>query len=77
MDTVEITLRVPADLAAEARDAGLLRAENLIEWLRFELERRHALADLRTLTERLTAMKPSLTQEDIDAEIEAARRERA
>lgn len=76
-DTVTITLRIPADLATQAGNAGLLNDDRLIAWLHAELERRAAIDALRDLTQRLTTMQPPLTQAEIDAEIDAACRETA
>ena len=71
MDRIDITLNLslPQDLAEQAEAAGLLTEEQIEGWVMRELERRRQLAQLK-------AMEPPITPEEIEAEIEAYRREK-
>jgi uncharacterized protein YdbL (DUF1318 family) len=71
-----VTVRLPDDLAREARAAGLLRDE-AIETLLREAMRQHQVDELFTTMGKLASLKPQLTEDEIDAEIAAARAERA
>ncbi len=71
-----VTVRLPDELAREARAAGLLRDE-AIETLLREAMRRRQIDELFTTMGKLASLKPQLTEEEIDAEIAAARAERA
>jgi hypothetical protein len=75
MEKVTITLNIPAELARQAQQQGLLTDDMLAEWLRRELDRRaRADAFFKTI-DQLAALEPKLTPEDIAAEIEAHRAE--
>ncbi len=71
-----VTIRLPDDLAQEAKAAGLLRDE-VIEGLLREALRRRQLEELFTTMDKLASLKPQLTAAEIDAEIAVARTERA
>jgi hypothetical protein len=74
MTTVEITL--PDQLAEEAKRAGLL-APDAIERLVREAIRRRALTELKEAMDRMAAADgPTMTPEEIQEEIRAARAER-
>ena len=71
MTTVEITL--PDQLAEEAKRAGLL-APDAIERMVREAIRRRALAELEQAMDRMAAAAgPTMTPEEIQEEIRAAR----
>ena len=70
-----VTVRLPDDLAQEAKDAGLLR-DAAIETLLRDAVRKQRVDQFFTTVERLNALEPPLTEEEIRAEIEAARAER-
>lgn len=71
MTTLEITL--PDSLATEAKAAGLLES-SMLERLVREALRENRLQHLAVLRERLaTDPLPPMTQEEIQAEIEAYR----
>jgi len=73
MTTVEIKLTLPDEIAQEARSAGLL-TERAIERLIEEAVRRDAGKRLLDAMQRLRAANvPPLTEEDITAEVRAAR----
>lgn len=69
-------MKLPAALAEEARDVGLLDPESLAKLLRDELHRRRA-ARFFNIADRLVASDAEpLTPEQIDAEIAAVRQAR-
>ncbi|MCC6667179.1 MAG: hypothetical protein IT375_25760 [Polyangiaceae bacterium] len=71
-----ITVSLPDDLAQAAKSAGLLKPEAIESLLR-EAMRKRQVDQLFATMDRLTALEPKLTEEEIDAEIAAARAERA
>jgi hypothetical protein len=71
-----ITVSLPDDLAQQAQAAGLLRPAALETLLREAMKRRD-IEELFASIEKLNALEPRLTEQEIDAEIEAARAERA
>ena len=70
MTTVQITL--PDQLAQEAQRAGLLQPQALETLLREAMRARRVERLFETMS-RLRAQTPSLTEEEVQAEIEAAR----
>lgn len=77
MSTVDVTLTLPEDLAARAKAAGLLTDEQFAIWLEKELERKERIKAYFADLDKLSAIQPPLTQEEIDAEIQAYRDEQA
>jgi hypothetical protein len=74
--TREITLTLPEPLAGEAEAAGLLKPEALERLLREEMRRRR-IDGLFAAADRLAGQESAaMTPEEIEAEIEAARRKR-
>ncbi len=71
-----VTLSLPDDVAQQAKSAGLLRPE-AIEALLREAMRKRQVDELFTTMGKLASLKPQLTEAEIDAEIAAARAERA
>jgi len=71
-----ITVSLPDELAQQAQSAGLLRPEALERLLREAVKQRQ-VAELFTAMDRLAELKPALTEAEIDAEIAAARADRA
>lgn len=71
-----ITVSLPDDLARQAQSAGLLRSEAIEQLLR-EAMRKGQVDRLFATIDQLAALEPKLTEEEIDAEIAAARAERA
>jgi hypothetical protein len=74
MTTVQITL--PDALAKEAADAGLLASDKIAALLRDAMRKRQVDQLFDTMG-KLAMLEPALTEAEIDAEIEAARAERA
>ncbi len=73
MTTLEVTLNLPDQIAQEAQRAGLLNGR-AIERLIEEAVRREAGKKLLEAMQRLRdANVPPLTEDDIDAEVKAAR----
>jgi hypothetical protein len=71
----EVTFTLPDDLAKQARQAGLLRPEALAALLRDAMRERR-IERLFTTMGKLAELQPPLTEEEIAAEIAAARAER-
>ena len=71
-----ITVSLPDELAQQAQTAGLLRPEALERLLR-EAMRKNQVDQLFTTMGKLAALEPALTEAEIDAEIAAARSDRA
>jgi hypothetical protein len=71
----EVTVTLPDDLAQQARKAGLLRPEALAALLRDAMRERR-IERLFSTMDKLAQLKPPLTEDEIAAEIEAARAER-
>jgi hypothetical protein len=76
-DQMVISLDIPESLAEKARLMGLLDADGMAKMLRTEIERREALKDFGSIVDKLhNANIPPMTDEEIRAEIKAARAER-
>jgi len=76
MVTREITITLPDDIAQAAEERGLLTAEALEQIIRAEVGRREHQR-LRAMMDDLASLdEPPLTNEELDAEIRAARAER-
>lgn len=77
MVDIEIKLTLPDDLAQEARALGLLTPAAMQRLIDAEVERRHKIARLFETMDKLAALDiPPLSNEELNAEIEAARAER-
>lgn len=72
---IEVTVSLPDDLAQQARQAGLLKPEALAALLR-DAMREHRIERLFSTMDKLSQLEPPLTEDEIAAEIEAARTER-
>ncbi len=75
MNRVNVTFSLPQELVEKAKAAGLLANEQFESWLRRELARLQHLNGFADTVEKLRSLEPPLTQEEIDAEIEAYRHE--
>jgi hypothetical protein len=71
-----ITVSLPDELAQQAQTAGLLRPEAIERLLR-EAMRKNQVDQLFSTMGKLAALDPALTEAEIDAEIAAARADRA
>ena len=72
----ELTVKLPDELAAEAKAAGLLQDAALEKVFR-EALRRKAVGELFDALDEIEAAKlPPMSEEEIQAEIDAARAER-
>ncbi|MCL4252474.1 MAG: hypothetical protein KJ043_01690 [Anaerolineae bacterium] len=69
----QITLTLPDDLAQQARNLGLLENDQLTALIEAEIvrKRQHAAQKLLEIVDRIQSVEPRMTQEEIDAEIEA------
>jgi post-segregation antitoxin (ccd killing protein) len=76
MTTLELTLNLPDELANKAQAAGLLNSEAIEKLLREQL-RKQAGEELRVMLNKTDASGiPPMSEDDIQAEIEAYRAER-
>lgn len=73
---IDITLSLPQELVERARSAGLLSEEQVERWLSEELERQTKLDRFFTKLDQLAEFHPSISQEEINTEISAYRREK-
>jgi hypothetical protein len=71
-----VTVSLPDELAQQAQSAGLLRPDAIERLLREAMKKRH-VEQLFTTMDKLAALQPALTEAEIDAEIAAARADRA
>lgn len=77
MVSLDITITLPDDLAAEAKARGLLTPEALQRLIDAELSRQRSVDQLFATMDALAATDlPPLTNDEITAEIRAARAER-
>ena len=76
MSDIDVTLRLPEDLVEQAQEAGILTDQQVAQLLQAELERRQRVGRYFNTLDQLGAIEPALTQEEIDAEISAYRREK-
>ena len=76
MTTLELTLNLPDELASKAQAAGLLNSEAIDKLLREQL-RKQAGQELRVMLNKIdTAGVPPMSEDEIQAEINAYRAER-
>jgi post-segregation antitoxin (ccd killing protein) len=76
MTTLQLKLTLPDQLAKRAKKAGLLSAQS-IETLLREAMRKKALARFLQVSERVAAAGvPAMSEEEIQAEVDAVRRAR-
>jgi hypothetical protein len=71
-----ITVSLPDELAQQAQSAGLLRPDAIERLLREAMKKRQ-VDQLFATMDKLAQVKPALTEAEIDAEIAAARADRA
>jgi len=71
-----VTVSLPDELAQQAQSAGLLRPAAIDRLLREAMKKRQ-VDQLFTTMDKLAALQPALTEAEIDAEIAAARADRA
>lgn len=71
-----ITVSLPDELAQQAQSAGLLLPDAIERLLREAMKKRQ-VDQLFATMDKLAQVKPALTEAEIDAEIEAARADRA
>jgi hypothetical protein len=76
MDRVSVTLDLPENVVEQAREAGLLTSERLERLLLVELDRQKRITRFFDTLDRLSAIEPRLTMEEINAEIAAYRQEK-
>lgn len=69
----QITLTIPDDIAQQARDLGLLDNDQLTALIEAEIvrKRQNAAQKLLEIIDRIQTIEPRITQEEVDAELEA------
>ncbi len=73
MTTLDVKLDLPESLAKEAQQAGLLAPKEIEKLLREEIRRR-AVGELFEAMDRMAAAEgPPMTEDEIQAEIDAVR----
>jgi len=72
-NSIEVRMELPKDLAQEAESGGLLTPKILESLLRSELRRRRAKAFSETIERIAKVAGPPMTENEINAEIQAAR----
>lgn len=75
MVSLDLTLLLPNELAREAQAAGLLTASAICELLEKEVRRRR-IDKLFNAADHLATIEPPLSEAEIEAEIQTARKER-
>ena len=79
MSDVELVLKIPEELAKDARAIGLLTNEHIVSLLQSEVEqeklRDEALKQMSETATQLRSMQPRLTLEEIQEEIRTYRAE--
>ena len=75
--TLKLELDVPDALAQRAKRAGLLNSTTIADWLRDEVRRREAGAELKKLMDKVRAQPGKrMPMKRIVAEVKAVRAER-
>jgi hypothetical protein len=77
MGAIDITLKLPKELVIEAQAAGILTDTHIAELIVADLERKKRVKTLFEDIEKLHALQPPISQEEIDAEMQAYRAEKA
>ena len=76
MKIVELKIELPDDVARNAEAEGLFDAKAICEMIEREIRRRAAEDFLRIADKMVEAGLPEITQEDVQAEIDAYRAEK-
>jgi hypothetical protein len=76
MAAVEIELNLPEGLAREAKAEGLLTPQSIESLLREEIQRRRVNHLFESANRMADYDAPALSEEEVEAEIQAARQER-
>lgn len=74
---ISITIELPEELAQKAQAAGILTTERMAELVERELDRQERSNRFFSTVDQLVELEPPLTEAEIQAEIEAYRREKA
>lgn len=77
MDKATIVLNISSEVASRAEQAGLLTDEGVEKLLRAELERKENVRLFMEDIKAITAAEPTITPEEIQAEIDAYRAEQS
>lgn len=77
MNMVDVTLHLPEELVNRAEAAGVLTDERIATLIEMEIERQFHVERFAETVRQLRAVEPSLTEEDVEAEIQAYRAEKS
>jgi hypothetical protein len=77
MNTIGVTLDLPEDLVEKAREAGVLTNEKVAELIEAEIERQSSMRRFQQTVQQLRRIESPISQEEIDAEIETYKADRA
>jgi hypothetical protein len=76
MERIDIVLNLPEELVEQAKSAGLLTSERMEKMLVDELDRQRRLEGFFADLDKMAAVTPPVSEEEIAAEIEFYRIER-
>ena len=76
MEKATITLKISSDVADRAEEAGILTDDRMERLILAELQRKERARQFFESIDAIAAVESRLTQEEIDAEIEAHRAEK-
>ncbi|MCA0458030.1 MAG: hypothetical protein LCI00_28950 [Chloroflexi bacterium] len=74
---MNITLQLPDELVKQAQAAGILTDDQVANLLQTELERRQRQNRFFADVEALRSLQPTMTEAEIEAEMQAYKQERA
>lgn len=73
---VDVRLTLPKELVEQAEAAGMLSTAEIVGIFQRELERRRSAQNLIGIMNALQSLEPRLTEDEIEAELAQAKRER-
>lgn len=68
-----ITIELPDDLAQQAKQAGLLKSDEISKWLLFLLSQKQLGSDLFEMADRINQSATDLTPDEVNREVRLAR----
>jgi hypothetical protein len=77
VNTIDVTLHLPEDLVKQATAAGILTDERMTALLETEIERQKRVQRFAQTVQQLRALEPAITEDEVEAEIQAYRAEKA
>lgn len=74
---VNITIELPEEIAQKAQAAGIFTTERMAELVERELDRQERANRFFNTVDQLAEVEPTFTEAEIEAEINAYRREKS